>query len=133
MKYSDLVNGTLRNIKALDGTILIAFMLNEFRSFLCENTCEAYFLKSANTGKNRKKCGKFRAIALNKFKGALSSAASNFQFEQLPKTGITLNKLELIDTLKDECQLAKKEDAVIVDIFFDQISTALAEGDRVDY
>ena len=38
-----------------------------------------------------------------------------------------MNKLELIDTLKNECQITKKEAAVIVDIFFDQISTALAE------
>ena len=41
-------------------------------------------------------------------------------------------KLELIDTLKNECQITKKEAAAIVDIFFDQISTALAEGDRVE-
>jgi integration host factor subunit beta len=46
--------------------------------------------------------------------------------------GWSMNKLELIDTLKDECQISKKEAAAIVDIFFDQISTALAEGDRVE-
>ena len=43
-----------------------------------------------------------------------------------------MNKLELIDTLKNECQITKKEAAAIVDIFFDQISTSLAEGDRVE-
>jgi integration host factor subunit beta len=43
-----------------------------------------------------------------------------------------MNKLELIATLKEECQISKKEAAAIVDIFFDQISTALAEGDRVE-
>lgn len=43
-----------------------------------------------------------------------------------------MNKLELIDTLKNECQITKKEAAAIVDIFFDQISTALTEGDRVE-
>ena len=43
-----------------------------------------------------------------------------------------MNKLGLIDTLKTECQLSKKEAATVVDIFFDQISTALAEGDRVE-
>jgi integration host factor subunit beta len=43
-----------------------------------------------------------------------------------------VNKLELIATLKDECQISKKEAAAVVDIFFDQISTALAEGDRVE-
>jgi integration host factor subunit beta len=43
-----------------------------------------------------------------------------------------MNKLGLIDTLKTECQLSKKEAATVVDISFDQISTALAEGDRVE-
>ncbi len=43
-----------------------------------------------------------------------------------------MNKLELIDTMKNECQISKKEAATIVDIFFDQISTALSEGDRVE-
>jgi integration host factor subunit beta len=43
-----------------------------------------------------------------------------------------MNKLELIGTLKDECQISKKEAAAIVDIFFNKISTALAEGDRVE-
>ena len=43
-----------------------------------------------------------------------------------------MNKLELIDTLRDECQISKKEAATIVDLFFDRISAALAEGDRVE-
>ena len=43
-----------------------------------------------------------------------------------------MNKLELIDTLKNECQISKREAAAIVDVFFDQISTALAKGDRVE-
>ena len=43
-----------------------------------------------------------------------------------------MNKLELIATLKDECRISKKEAAAIVDIFFDQISAALADGDRVE-
>ncbi len=43
-----------------------------------------------------------------------------------------MNKLELIDTLRNEGQISKKETAAVVDIFFDQISTALAEGDRVE-
>ena len=43
-----------------------------------------------------------------------------------------MNKLELIDTLKDECRISKIEAAAIVDIFFDKISTALGEGDRVE-
>jgi len=43
-----------------------------------------------------------------------------------------MNKLELIDTLRDECQISKKEAATIVDLFSDRISAALAEGDRVE-
>ena len=43
-----------------------------------------------------------------------------------------MNKLELIGTLKGECQISKKEAATIVDLFFDKISTALAKGDRVE-
>jgi integration host factor subunit beta len=46
--------------------------------------------------------------------------------------GEDVNKLELINELKDECQISKKEAAAIVDIFFDKIPTALAEGDRVE-
>jgi len=43
-----------------------------------------------------------------------------------------MNKLELIDTLKNEYQITKKEATAIVDIFSDHISTVLAEGDRVE-
>jgi integration host factor subunit beta len=43
-----------------------------------------------------------------------------------------MNKLELISTLKNEGQIAKKEAATIVDLFFSKISTSLAEGDRVE-
>jgi len=43
-----------------------------------------------------------------------------------------MNKLELIKTLKNECQISKKEAATIVDLFFGKISEALAEGDRVE-
>ena len=43
-----------------------------------------------------------------------------------------MNKLELINTLKNEGMISKKKAATIVDLFFDKISTALAEGDRVE-
>ena len=43
-----------------------------------------------------------------------------------------MNKLELIDTLRIECQISKKEAAICVDLFFRKISDALAEGDRVE-
>ena len=43
-----------------------------------------------------------------------------------------MNKLELIDTLRDECRISKKEATTIIDLFFGKISEALAEGDRVE-
>ncbi len=43
-----------------------------------------------------------------------------------------MNKLELIDTLKDECRLSRKEAAAVVDLFFGNIAAALARGDRVE-
>jgi len=43
-----------------------------------------------------------------------------------------MNKLELIDTLRNECRISKKEAATIIDLFFGKISEALAEGDRVE-
>jgi integration host factor subunit beta len=43
-----------------------------------------------------------------------------------------MNKIDLINALKSECRLSKKEAAIIVDLFFDKISSALAEGERVE-
>jgi len=43
-----------------------------------------------------------------------------------------MNKLELINALKNECVISKKAAATIVDLFFDRISAALAEADRVE-
>jgi len=43
-----------------------------------------------------------------------------------------MNKLELIATLKAEAGLTKTESAAVVDLFFDEMSEALAGGDRVE-
>ena len=43
-----------------------------------------------------------------------------------------MNKLELIAMLKNECRLSRKEAAIIVDLFFDSMSEALAKGERVE-
>ena len=43
-----------------------------------------------------------------------------------------MNKLKLIDALKKECRLTRKEAAAVVDLFSDNIAAALAEGDRVE-
>ena len=43
-----------------------------------------------------------------------------------------MNKLELINNLKEERQITKKEAAVIVHQFFGKISIELVAGDRVE-
>jgi integration host factor subunit beta len=43
-----------------------------------------------------------------------------------------MNKLELIQALKKNNGLSKFEAAAIVDLFFNEIANALAEGDRVE-
>ena len=43
-----------------------------------------------------------------------------------------MNKLELVKKLKEECEISKKEAAIIVDLFFGKISDTLTEGDRVE-
>ena len=43
-----------------------------------------------------------------------------------------MNKLELINALRDECQISKKEAATVVDLFFNEMANALAKGDRVE-
>jgi integration host factor subunit beta len=43
-----------------------------------------------------------------------------------------MNKLKLIDALKKEGRISKKEASAIVDLFFKSMSDALAKGDRVE-
>jgi len=43
-----------------------------------------------------------------------------------------MNKLSLIETLKSEAGLTKNEAAAVVSIFSDEMSSALAGGDRVE-
>jgi integration host factor subunit beta len=43
-----------------------------------------------------------------------------------------MNKLKLIDALKMEHRLSRKEAAAVVDLFFESMSEALARGDRVE-
>ena len=43
-----------------------------------------------------------------------------------------MNKLELIKALKENNGLSKFEAAAIVDLFFNEMTNALAEGDRVE-
>ena len=43
-----------------------------------------------------------------------------------------MNKLELIETLKNECRLSKKEASAVVELFFKSMSEALAKGERVE-
>jgi len=43
-----------------------------------------------------------------------------------------MNKLELIESLKTKAGLTKNEATVVVNLFFDEMANALAEGDRVE-
>ena len=43
-----------------------------------------------------------------------------------------MNKLELIKALKEENGLNKSEAAVVVDMFFKEMASALSKGDRVE-
>ncbi len=43
-----------------------------------------------------------------------------------------MNKLELIETLKTEAGLTKNEAMAVVHLFFEEMSNALAKGDRVE-
>ena len=43
-----------------------------------------------------------------------------------------MNKLELIETLKTEAGLTKDEAGKVVNLFFDEMSSALGKGDRVE-
>ena len=43
-----------------------------------------------------------------------------------------MNKVDLIQALKDSNNLSKSEAERIVSLFFDQIAEALAQGDRVE-
>ena len=43
-----------------------------------------------------------------------------------------MNKLELIQALKDASDLSKPEAEKVVNLFFNEMAAALAKGDRVD-
>jgi integration host factor subunit beta len=43
-----------------------------------------------------------------------------------------MNKLELVEALRKENGLNKSEAAAVVDLFFEEMTSALAKGDRVE-
>jgi integration host factor subunit beta len=43
-----------------------------------------------------------------------------------------MNKLELISALKNEANISKSEAAKVIQIFFDSMADAMAEGERVE-
>ncbi len=43
-----------------------------------------------------------------------------------------MNKRELIDALKKETGITKTESAAVVNLFFDEMSNAMANGNRVE-
>ncbi len=49
-----------------------------------------------------------------------------------PKETISLNKLELIQKLKNKTRLTKDESAEIVNIFFEAMTEAMVKGERIE-
>ncbi len=43
-----------------------------------------------------------------------------------------MNKLELVEALREESGLNKSEAAVVVDMFFKEMASVLSKGDRVE-
>ena len=43
-----------------------------------------------------------------------------------------MNKVQLIQALKDATDLSKSEAAAVVDVFFNEMTAALSKGDRVE-
>ena len=43
-----------------------------------------------------------------------------------------MNKLELVEALKEETGITKNEASAVVNLFFDEMSNALANGERVE-
>jgi integration host factor subunit beta len=43
-----------------------------------------------------------------------------------------MNKLKLIDALKKECKISKKDASAVVELFFEKMSGALVKDDRVE-
>jgi len=43
-----------------------------------------------------------------------------------------MNKLDLTAALKNEAELTKSEATAVVDLFFNEMASALAKGDRVE-
>ena len=43
-----------------------------------------------------------------------------------------MNKLELINAVRDEAQIKKSEAAAVVNLFFNKMVDALANGDRIE-
>ena len=43
-----------------------------------------------------------------------------------------MNKLDLIEALQNEAELTKNEAVAVVKLFFNEISNAMANGDRVE-
>ena len=43
-----------------------------------------------------------------------------------------MNKLELVNVLGKECKISKATSAAVLDLFFDEMANALANGGRVE-
>ena len=43
-----------------------------------------------------------------------------------------MNKLELIQEVKDQCHLTKQEASQVIEIFFSEMTSALVKGERIE-
>ena len=43
-----------------------------------------------------------------------------------------MNKLELMQKIKDKCQLTKEDASLVVELFFSEMTKAFARGERVE-
>jgi integration host factor subunit beta len=62
----------------------------------------------------------------------MSYFPSQQQQTLFPTVGGAMNKLDLVENLKNEAGISKSEAAAVIDLFFKKISDALARGDRVE-
>jgi hypothetical protein len=57
---------------------------------------------------------------------------SHFKIAPDFRTFKRMNKIDLIQALKDSNHLSKSEAEAVVNLFFDKMADALAQGDRVE-
>jgi hypothetical protein len=63
---------------------------------------------------------------------ALQIPPLNFKTVQIIRSVERMNKVDLIQALKDSKNLSKSEAEAVINLFFNKMADALAQGDRVE-